>query len=162
MENQSGRSSETLREKLGRAALSRWKLETATKAIGIMGLRRQQQMAEQNQEAENRAIRQKMWGNDGKPECEEDMGHMYLGDVTHQYMPSQQQPQKSGIGPLLAAGLGMLGPAGAIGGYFLNQMLEQKPAPAPAPQVQQIQNTENLGMRLLRESDLQSPFDVDK
>ena len=87
------------------------------------------------------------------------------GDV-HYYSPPQQipqQPQKSsGIGPLLAAGLGMLGPAGAIGGYFLNQMLEQKPAPTPAPQVQQIQNTENLGMRLLRESDLQSPFDVDK
>jgi hypothetical protein len=87
------------------------------------------------------------------------------GDV-HYYSPPQQvpqQPQKSsGIGPLLAAGLGMLGPAGAIGGFFLNQMLEQKSAPTAAPQVQQIQNTENLGMRLLRESDLQSPFDVDK
>jgi hypothetical protein len=92
------------------------------------------------------------------------MNDTYLGDVTHQYLPPQPQPQKSGIGPLLAAALGMLGPAGAIGGYLLNQALSKQPAAPiiqrPSTEIRQIENTQQLGVRLLRESDLK-PLDID-
>ena len=146
----------TLKHLQQKSRLSNW--------MGLLGgqfLKRTADEQHKTYQAQQRWVRSQ-WGNREPNQVADDMGNTYLGDVTHQYLPPQPQPQKSGIGPLLAAGLGMLGPAGAIGGYFLNQMLEQKPAPTPAPQVQQIQNTESLGMRLLRESDLQPPFDVDK
>jgi hypothetical protein len=59
----------------------------------------------------------------------------------------------------------MLGPAGAIGGYLLNQAMAPQPTAIRQPatqQVQQIERREQLGVRLLRPEDLQSPFAVDK
>ena len=166
MAETSQQSSENLLHKLGRAALTRWKLETATKAVGVQGLHRAQQMSLQNQEAENRAIRQKLWGNDGRPECEEDMGHMYLGDVTHTHQYPQPPQAKSNLGPILAAALGMLGPLGGVAGYFLNQAMqagqpsaaatvnESRGAPA-SPFSSTINTREELGVRILSEDELQ-------
>jgi hypothetical protein len=89
------------------------------------------------------------------------------GDV-HYYHPPQPvvQPQQksSWLPALLAAALGMLGPAGAIGGYLLNQALSKQPAAPiiqrPSTEIRQIENTQQLGVRLLRESDLK-PLDID-
>lgn len=155
--------SENLLHRLGKAALMRWKLETATKAVGVQGLHRAQEMNLRNQEAENRAVRQKLWGNDGRPECEEDMGHMYLGDVTHTHQYPQPPQAKSSLGPLLAAALGFLGPAGGIAGYFLNQAMQAKAIPdvlvgpeEPKPASPFSINTrEELGVRILSEDELQ-------
>lgn len=157
--------SESLRHRLGRAALNRWKLETASKAIGVQGLHRAQEMSLRNQEAENRAIRQKLWGNDGQPDCEEDIGHMYLGDVTHTHQYPQPSQPKSSLGPLLAAGLGMLGPLGGVTGYFVNQAMQATPTrpaavvaePQPAfasPFSSTINTREELGVRILSEDEL--------
>ena len=94
------------------------------------------------------------------------MGHTYLGDVTHQppvIITGQPQQQSSSLGPLLAAGLGMLGPAGGVAGYFLNQMMQQPQAQqpaaivAPAEQLTQPISTtirEDLGVRILSEDEL--------
>lgn len=97
----------------------------------------------------------------------EEMKITSAGDV-HYYHPPQpvvQPQQKSSLLPtLLAAALGMLGPAGAIGGYLLNQMMTKQPAAPiiqrPSTEIRQIENTQQLGVRLLKESDLK-PLDLD-
>ena len=158
---QSWTDSPALRAALLKQNKLRGKLEILTGMLGYKALEARQKQVQAFNAASTRAVARKMLGEELKAEGD-DVGNTILGDVTHPTPVVIAGQQSSGIGPLLAAGLGMLGPAGAIGGYFLNQMLDQKPIPTAAPQVQQIQNTENLGMRLLRESDLQSPFDVDK
>jgi hypothetical protein len=107
----------------------------------------------------------KQWGAKETPEGGDDVGHTYLGDV-HQppvIITGQPQQQSSSLGPLLAAGLGMLGPAGGVAGYFLNQMMQQPQAQqpaaivAPAEQLTQPISTtirEDLGVRILSEDEL--------
>jgi len=151
--------SETFSDRVKRAALGRWKLETWTKMLGVRGLERAQKMSERNQEAENRKVRQQLWGNDGgSGEGDEMGGNTYLGDVTTP-APIVVASGSSGnnLGPLLAAALGMLGPLGGVVGYFANQALTQRPQSAivqpPAQQTTTI-NQEDLTVRLLRPEDL--------
>lgn len=152
-------SSGTFVDRARKAALNRWKLETWTKTLGIQGLAASQQTLQKNQEAMSRATRRQLWGEEENAEGEEMPGHTYLGDVNHPTPVIVTGAQGgNSLGPLLAAALGMLGPAGAVGGYFLNQMMQQQ-AKAPDPIVQPGANTtvinrENLQMQLLREEDL--------
>ncbi len=151
-------SSETFVDGVRKAALNRWKLETWTKALGIQGLAASQQTLQKNQEAMSRATRRQLWGDEEKAEGEEMPGHTYLGDVNHPTPVIVTGSQGgSSLGPLLAAALGMLGPA-AAGGYFLNQMMQQQ-AKTPAPIVQPGNNTtvvnrEDVSMQLLKVEDL--------
>ena len=152
-------SSETFVDKVRKAALNRWKLETWTKTLGIQGLAASQQTLQKNQEAMSRATRRQWWGDDEKVEGDEMPGHTYLGDVNHPTPVIVTGSQGGGsLGPLLAAALGMLGPAGVAGGYFLNQMMQQQ-AKTPAPIVQPGNNTtivnrEDVSMQLLKVDDL--------
>ena len=107
----------------------------------------------------SRATRRQLWGEEERAEGEEMPGHTYLGDVNHPTPVIVTGAQGgSSLAPLLAAALGMLGPAGAVGGYFLNQMMQQQPK--VADQIVQpganttVINRENLQMQLLREEDL--------
>jgi hypothetical protein len=148
----------TLKHLQQKSRLSNW--------MGLLGgqfLKRTADEQHRTYQAQQRWVRSQ-WGNQEPSQVSDDMNDTYLGDVTHQYLPPQPQPQKSGIGPLLAAALGMLGPAGAIGGYLLNQALSKQPAAPiiqrPSTEIRQIENTQQLGVRLLRESDLK-PLDID-
>lgn len=151
-------SSGTFVDRVRKAALNRWKLETWTKTLGIQGLAASQQTLQKNQEAMSRATRRQLWGEEEKAEGEEMPGHTYLGDVTTP-APIVVASGNSGnnLGPLLAAALGMLGPLGGVAGYFVNQALSQNPQPAilnpPAQQTTTI-NQEDLTVRLLRPEDL--------
>jgi len=152
-------SSGTFVDKVRKAALNRWKLESWTKTLGIQGLAASQQTLQKNQEAMSRATRRQLWGEEERAEGEEMPGHTYLGDVNHPTPVIVTGAQGgSSLAPLLAAALGMLGPAGAVGGYFLNQMMQQQPK--VADQIVQpganttVINRENLQMQLLREEDL--------
>lgn len=82
------------------------------------------------------------------PETGEDMRITSAGPVTiHQLAPQQSQPAtggKSWLVPILCAALGMLGPAGAAGGYLLSRWADRVPAQqatapvAPEPIIQTI------------------------
>lgn len=151
-------SSETFVDRVRKAALNRWKLETWTKTLGIQGLAASQQTLQKNQEAMSRATRRQLWGEEERAEGEEMPGNTYLGDVNHP-TPVIVTGSQGGsfLGPLLAAALGMLGPAGAAG-YFLNQMMQQQ-AKTPAPIVQPGNNTTvvnrgDVSMQLLKVEDL--------
>lgn len=157
-------SSETFSDRAKRAALNRWKLETWTKMLGVRGLDRAQKMSERNQEAENRKVRQQLWGNDGGSDEGDDMGgNTYLGDVTTPAPVVIAGGGGSALGPILAAALGALGPAGAVGGFFLNQMLQQQPAAQVAPEKPATVRRETvikepeIVFELLQESDLLPP-----
>lgn len=164
----SAQSSETFSERVQRAALNRWKLETWTKMLGVRSLDRAQKMSERNQEAENRRIRQQLWGNDGGSDEGDEMGgNTYLGDVTTPAPVIVAGGGNNSLGPLLAAALGALGPAGAVGGFFLNQMLQQQPAAQVAPAVNERPATvqketvikePEMVFELLQESDLLPPL----
>lgn len=101
-------------------------------------------------------------GGLGMPQASEgeDMKITSAGDV-HYYHPPQpavQPEQKSSLFPtLLAAGLGMLGPAGVVGGYFLKEFLQTENPVAISPET--IQNTirEEMKIRLLTEDELKQP-----
>lgn len=164
----SAQSSEAFSERVQRAALNRWKLETWTKMLGVRSLDRAQKMSERNQEAENRRIRQQLWGNDGGSDEGDEMGgNTYLGDVTTPAPVIVAGGGNSSLGPLLAAALGALGPAGAVGGFFLNQMLQQHPAAQVAPatnerpatvQKETVIKEPEMVFELLQESDLLPPL----
>lgn len=164
----SATSSETFSERVGKAALNRWKLETWTKMLGVRSLDRAQKMSERNQEAENRKVRQQLWGNDGGSDEGDEMGgNTYLGDVTTPAPVIVAGGGNSSLGPLLAAALGALGPAGAVGGFFLNQMLQQQPAAQVAPvaterpatvQKETVIKEPEMVFELLQESDLLPPL----
>lgn len=164
----SATSSETFSERVGKAALNRWKLETWTKMLGVRSLDRAQKMSERNQEAENRKVRQQLWGNDGGSDEGDEMGgNTYLGDVTTPAPVIVAGGGNNSLGPLLAAALGALGPAGAVGGFFLNQMLQQQPAAQVAPaaterpatvQKETVIKEPEMVFELLQESDLLPPL----
>lgn len=153
-------SSTNLLEKVRKAGLNRWRLETWAKTIGIQGLQAGQQESERNQRAENRAVRQKMWGNDGE-ESEGDVGgHTYLGDVQYPAPIIMQQPapapQKSSIlGPLLLGALAATGPVGAGAALLMSQM-QKAPAPAVQPAGSVVNNNtrEELELRILDPSEV--------
>ena len=114
-----------------------------------------------NLQAESAWVR-KQWGANESSVGNDDMsGHTFLGDV-HQTSPQPiivSQPQQSNplLTLLLTAGLGMLGPAGAVGGYFLKEFLQSEKPVAISPQ--SVQNTirEEMKIRLLTEDELKQP-----
>jgi len=109
----------------------RQKLEVATGIEGLHALQAHNRRQQRNLEAEDRAARKKLWGDDG----DQDMGDQQtvLGDyVINQ--TGQQTPQKSLL-PLLLAGLvGVGGPlavgAGVAGHMLIDELLKEKPAPS--------------------------------
>lgn len=117
---------ETLpKEKLGKAALNRWKLETLTGLLGYRALQHHQAESEKNQQAENQHVRKQAFGYEEQQPSGDDMGHTILGDVTHPTpIIMNQQPASSPLLPIALAalaavgGTGLLG-AGAVAGYLL-------------------------------------------
>ena len=113
-------------------------LELWAGVIGTKAVEQQAEMSRRNQEAENRAVRRKLWRNDGGDEVD-DMGDTILGDVTI------QQPvatQSRGLSPLLAAAIGMAIPGVGAAGYFVNEILNQTAAPATG-----TDTTTEIGLR---------------
>ncbi len=101
-------------------------LELWAGVIGTKAVEQQAEMSRRNQEAENRAVRRKLWKNDGSDPEGDEMGDTILGDVTIQ-QPAAAQSR--GLSPLLAAAIGMAIPGVGIGGYFANAILNQTAAP---------------------------------
>lgn len=146
-------------QKIKRAALARWKIETLTGLLGVESLEKQAAMSHANQEAENRWAREKVWGRDpetnpigpkdpGEVVTGEDMRGHILGDVNHTYpapvvYPPQPVPQSNAL-PLVATALAAMGiPGAAILGYAL----ANKPAtPAVSPQGPQQYEQIELGL----------------
>ena len=85
-------------------------------------------MSRKNQEAENRYVRRKVWGDDSTESPEsEDMGHTILGDVNHPTPIIVAGGQSGGNELLKAAAIALLGaaiPGAGVAGYFLNQALK--------------------------------------
>jgi hypothetical protein len=101
-------------------------LELWAGVIGTKAVEQQAEMSRRNQEAENRAVRRKLWKNDGSDPEGDEMGDTILGDVTIQ-QPAAAQSR--GLSPLLAAAIGMAIPGVGIGGYVINEILNQTAAP---------------------------------
>ncbi len=101
-------------------------LELWAGVIGTKAVEQQAEMSRRNQEAENRAVRRKLWKNDGSDPEGDEMGDTILGDVTIQ-QPAAAQSR--GLSPLFAAAIGMAIPGVGIGGYFANAILNQTAAP---------------------------------
>lgn len=92
----------------------------------------------------------KVWGSKEQFEDAEDMGgHTVLGDVTHPAPIVISGQQGSGLGKVLAGAALMAGligiPGAAVGGYLLNQFMNQKP-PAVQPTKPSEDNTVDLGL----------------
>lgn len=143
-----------LTERAKKAALSRWKLETLTGLLGIRSLQAHNRMSQLNQEAENRAVRQKVWGNDGGASEPEDMGHTILGDVTNPTPIVINGQQSSGtLGKVLAGaalGAALIGiPGAGVAGYLLSKM-QSKPEPQVITPTDE-DTTIGLGLRKFEE-----------
>ena len=115
-------------------------LELWAGVIGTKAVQHQAEMSRRNQEAENRAVRRKLWKNDGSDQEGDDMGDTILGDVTIQQPAA---PQSRGLSPLLAAALGAALPGVGAAGFFANQILN--PA-EPAPVVEGIDTSVKIGL----------------
>lgn len=142
--------------KVAKAGLSRWKLETLTGLLGIRSLQNHQAETEKNVAAENRHVRKSVWGDDGTNSESEDMhSQTILGDVTHPTPIVIQGQQSSGIGKVLAGaalGAAMIGmPLAGVGGYLAMQHLQK-----PAPEIQPPTESETVNLGLLRVEDLQA------
>lgn len=102
-------------------------LELWAGVIGTKAVEQQAQMSRQNQEAENRAVRRKLWRNDGSDEEGDEMGDTILGDIS---IVQPSAAQSRGVSPLLAAALGTMIPGVGAAGFFASQLLD-KPDPPP-------------------------------
>ena len=114
-------------------------LELWAGVIGTKAVQHQAEMSRRNQEAENRAVRRKLWRNDGSDPDGDDMGDTILGDVTIQQPAA---PPSRGLSPLLSAALGMAIPGVGAAGYFANQILQADPPPV----VEGVDTTVRLGL----------------
>lgn len=143
-------------QKLERAAISRWKLETLTGLLGIRSLRAHQKESERNMAAENRAVREKLWGESGHTGTGDDVGPTILGDnIVHQPPVIVTGQQSSGLGQLVGAallGASLLGIPGAGVAAYLYGKSQQ-----PAAQNTTIEKIEDVGLGLLRLEDLKTP-----
>lgn len=115
------------------AGLNRWKIETLTGLLGFRSLQHHQSESEKNLEAENKRVRQQLWGDESSEEMTQ-QGHTILGD----YNPPQVivTGQSSGtLGKVLAGAAlsaGILGiPAAGIIGYGVSQWAAQKTEQKP-------------------------------
>jgi hypothetical protein len=152
-------SSEPLK-KVGKAALSRWKLETLTGLLGMRSLQHHQAETEKNISAENQCVRKKLWGEESEQtaDSEGSMGHTVLGDY-HSPQPiviSGQQSSGSGLGKLLAAvAIGTLIPTAGIGGFAISKLLQGPTRQSETPATEPKEFTdESLDIGLLRFEDL--------
>ena len=138
--------------RVGKAALSRWKLESLTGLLGIRALQNHQSETQKNMQAENQRIRKELWGYDEPPSSDE-MNQTILGDVNHPApIVIAGQQSGSGVGKVLAGlAIGALIPAAGVGGYLASQMLTPKTQP---PAAQQPVETETVDLGLLRLEDL--------
>jgi hypothetical protein len=124
-------------KKLGKAALSRWKLETLTGLLGINALQQHQSESHKNQQAENQHVRKSVWGSEVASQSDDDdMRNIVLGDVNHPTpVVIAPQQQSNGLLPLaIAAALlapPVMGVAGLAAGYY---MLQKPEATAPIAQ----------------------------
>jgi len=116
-----------------------WKLESLTGLMGYRMLDAHRKRTEKNLNAEEAAVRQKLWGESpGKKEetTGDDMGdQIVLGDLTHPTPIIVNQPASNGLGKVLAGAAlaaGMIGiPGAGIAGYLLSQMQKDKPVDVP-------------------------------
>lgn len=115
-------------------------LELWAGVIGTKAVEQQAEMSRRNQEAENRAVRRKLWKNDGSDQEGDDMGDTILGDVS---IVQPAAPQSRGLSPLLAAALGAALPGVGAAGFFANQILN--PAD-PAPIVEGVDTSVKIGL----------------
>jgi hypothetical protein len=137
-----------IRQKVLKAGLNRWKLESLTGLFGIQAMQKHQQETERNMEAENRHVRKSLWGYDEPPKEEDMHTQTILGDVTHPtpIVISQPQQQSSGLGKVLAGAAiaaGLLGiPAAGVAGYLLSKSMDKPGANQPTED-----NTVDIGLR---------------
>lgn len=144
-------------QKIEKAAISRWKLETLTGLLGIRSLQNHQAETEKNIAAENRHVRKSVWGESDEQSTGEPMagGQTILGDNIH---PAPiiigQQPSGGGLAKTLAGiAIGAMIPAAGLGGFVANKLIN--PAAAPAPAEVKPADGEKVDLGLLRFEDLQ-------
>ena len=92
--------------------------------IGARAVQHHQKQTEKNREAEESAVRKKLWGAEDVES--EDMGHTILGDVI-----GTPQQQSKGIGTIAALALGASMPMSLVAGagamYLWNKSQETEP-----------------------------------
>lgn len=95
--------------------------------MGLLGGQILQRNADQQSRtlaAQQAWVRKQLGVKDSSEEADA-MGDTILGDVTHPTpVIIAGEQRSSSLGPVLAAALGMLGPAGGVAGYFLNQAMQ--------------------------------------
>ena len=148
-------SSETphpsLIDQVRKAGLNRWKLETLTGLLGYRALQHHQRETEKNTQAENKAVRKRLWNADEPDEPGEDMGSTILGDVTHPTPIVVAGAGDSGLmKTLVGLAIGAMIPTAGVGGFLVSQLLSQKPAPT-VQQSEQSGETVELGLGKLSE-----------
>ncbi len=115
------------------AGLNRWKIETLTGLLGFRSLQHHQSESEKNLEAENKRVRQQLWGDESSEEMAQ-QGHTILGDYNPPQVIMAGGHQSSGTmikviaGAAIAAGLIGIPAAGVIG-YAASQLMDRKSAP---------------------------------
>ena len=118
-------------------------LELWAGVIGTKAVEQQAVMSRRNQEAENRAVRRKLWKNDGSDPEGDEMGDTILGDISI-VQPAAPSPQSRSLSPLLAAALGAALPGVGAAGFFASQLLDDPAAP-PAVEFDDTSLTLGLG-----------------
>lgn len=115
-------------EKIG---IVRAKVEALTGMLGYKALETHQARTQRNLEAEDKAVRTKLWGNDGGPaEADQMGGNTILGDVTHPTPVIVTGQQSSGLAKTLAGiAIGALIPGAGVGGYLLSQLGNKTASP---------------------------------
>ena len=124
----------TMLQKVHKAAINRWKLETLTGLIGIRSLQNHQRETERNIAAEGAAVRKQLWGSDETASADDDMGNTILGDVQYP-TPIVVSGNQSGPGLLTGLAIAALGaavPGAGLLGYVVSQVLK------PTPVVEQV------------------------
>ena len=101
---------------------SKMKLENASGLLGLLGLMKTEAETARNREAESRAVRQKLWGDDGGA-AEDDMTNLVLGDMitTTRESKGMGALTKLAMAGLVASGIGL-----PIGGAILAPIIIDK------------------------------------
>ena len=115
--------------------------------MGAKSVQHHAEMSRRNQEAENRCVRQQLWGNDGGAEGDDDMGDTILGDVTHPtpIVVAGGRQSSSLLPTVLAFAAGALIPGAGVAGYLLKDALI-KPEVTPAPVQEFTDSTVSIGL----------------
>lgn len=129
--------------------LKRARLETALGATAVQSLRKHADLEHARVAAEDRAATKALWGSDAGM-SDEDMGDLYLGDITQnvQSPPTSKFAELAGKA-LLAAAIGA--PAAWAVTEFVKMAADNPPAAA-----QPFTDTDTdtrIGLRILRDRD---------